>query len=315
MTRLLAGFLSLLVSGASLAEKAPPLSAAWKPDRVADDVYVIHGPLETPSPSNQGFMNNPGFVITPEGVVVVDPGGSVQTGEMVLEVIASLTDKPVVAVFDTHIHGDHWLGNHAIQDKYPDVKIYAHPKMIEAVSFGAGEEWMVMVMRMTDGAVAGTEIVNATMPVDDGDSVVIGGLHFDIYHNGKAHTNTDIMIHIPEKQVMFLGDNASVNRLIRNEGSFKGNIEALENAAKTQTRIFVPGHGPSGPDSSQIYKGYLQAAYNQVRKGYEDGMADYEMKPMVAAALGGYKNWADFDRVLGKHINSIYMEIEAAEFK
>jgi glyoxylase-like metal-dependent hydrolase (beta-lactamase superfamily II) len=315
MKRLLTGLLFLLIAGHLQADKAIAIKGEWQPDQVADGVYVIHGPLETPSPSNQGFMNNPGFVITDAGVVVVDPGGSVQVGEMLLEAIAQVTDKPVVAVFDTHVHGDHWLGNHAIHDKYPDVKIYAHPKMIESVSYGAGEEWMTMAMRMTDGAVAGTEVVNATMPVTEGDSVEIGGLVFDIYHNGKAHTNTDIMIHIPARQVMFLGDNASVNRLLRNEGSIKGNIEALENAAKTRTQVFVPGHGPSGPDASNIYKGYLKAAYAQVRKGYEDGMSDFEMKPMIAASLGGYKHWADFDRLLGKHINSIYMEIEAAEFQ
>ena len=315
MTRFLTALLVLLFAGIAQAQKAPPIEAKWKPEQVAEGVYVIHGPLETPSASNQGFMNNPGFVLTGEGVVVVDPGGSVQVGEMVLEVIAQVTDKPVIAVFNSHVHGDHWLGNQAIRDRYPDVKIYGHPNMIEAINYGAGDEWMVMAMRMTEGAVAGTEVVNANMPITDGDSVEIGGLVFDIYHNGKAHTNSDIMIHIPARQVMFTGDNASVNRLVRNEGSVKGNIEALENAAKTQTKMFVPGHGPSSPDASNIYMGYLKAAYAQVTKGYEEGMSDFEMKPMVAAALGGYKNWSDFDRLLGKHINSIYMEIEAAEFE
>lgn len=314
MTRLLTGLLVVLFSGVVLAEKAPAIKGDWKPDQIAENVYVIHGPLETPSVSNQGFMNNPGFLVTEEGVIVVDPGGSVQVGDMVLAEIEKITDKPVIAVFNTHIHGDHWLGNHAIQDKYPDVKIYAHPEMIEAVTHGAGEEWMVMAMRMTEGAVAGTEVVNATHPIDNGDTVKIAGLHFDIYHNGKAHTHTDIMIHIPEKQVMFLGDNASVNRLLRNEGSFKGNIKALEIAAKTQTRVFVPGHGPSGPDSNEIYMNYLKMAYKHVRKGFDADLSDFEMKPMVEAAMKDYHHWADFHRLLGKHINGIYAEIEIAEF-
>ena len=314
MTRLLTGFLTIFFAGIVLAEKAPPIKGEWKPDQVAEDVYVIHGPLETPSPSNQGFMNNPGFLVTEEGVVVVDPGGSVQTGELVLREIEKITDKPVIAVFNSHVHGDHWLGNHAIHDRYPDVKIYAHPRMIEGVTNGAGEEWLEMSMRMTEGAVAGTEVVNATHPIDDGDSVKISGLHFDVYHNGKAHTLTDVMIHIPEKQVMFLGDNASVNRLVRNEGSVKGNIQALENAAKTQTKVFVPGHGPSGPDSNAIYMDYLKLAYKHVRKGFEDDLSDFEIKPVAKAAMVTSPKWADFDRLFGKHINSIYSEIEAAEF-
>ena len=66
-------------------------------DQVAEHTWVIHGPLETPSPENQGFMNNPGFVVTADSVVVVDPGSSVQAGRLVVDKIRSVTDKPLVA--------------------------------------------------------------------------------------------------------------------------------------------------------------------------------------------------------------------------
>ena len=314
MKKLWSVLLMLFVAGASHAEKAAPIKVPYKADQVADGVYIIHGPLQLPNPENQGFMNNPGIVITEDGVVVIDPGGSVQTGEMVLAEIAKLTDKPVIAVFDSHVHGDHWLANQAIVEKYPNVKIYGHPKMIEAINQGAGEDWIKMAMRLTEGAIAGTKVVNANTPANDGDSIEIGGLQFNIFHNGKAHTDTDIMIHIPQKQVMFLGDNAAVNRMLRNEGSVKGNIEALESAAKTNTKVYVPGHGPSGPDANNIYLTYLKEAYAQVRKGYEDGLSDFEIKPLAAEAMPKYRNWSDFERLFGKHINSIYMEIELAEF-
>ena len=60
-------------------------------------------------------ITNPAFVIGADGVVVIDPGSSVQTGEMVLRQIGQVTGLPVVAVFNTHIHGDHWLANQAIR--------------------------------------------------------------------------------------------------------------------------------------------------------------------------------------------------------
>ena len=97
----------------------------FKAEQVSPHVYVIHGPLELPNETNEGFMNNPAFVITNDGVVVVDPGSSVHTGNMLLREIRKITDKPVIAVFDTHVHGDHWLGNDAIQRAYPDAEIYA----------------------------------------------------------------------------------------------------------------------------------------------------------------------------------------------
>ena len=50
-----------------VADKAPPIQQSYKSDLVAENVYVIHGPITLPSPKNQGFMNNPTFIITEPG--------------------------------------------------------------------------------------------------------------------------------------------------------------------------------------------------------------------------------------------------------
>ena len=154
-------FLALvMLAGAAYAlQKAAPLRGEWTPEQVAPGVYVIHGPTELPSPSNQGFMNNPAFVVTDAGVVVIDPGSSVQVGEMLLERIGRVTDKPVLAVFNSHIHGDHWLGNQAIREKFPDVPIYGHERVGPKIIAGAGTEWVEMLLRMTENATAGTGVV------------------------------------------------------------------------------------------------------------------------------------------------------------
>ena len=155
-------------------------------------------------------MNNPAFVVTGAGVVVIDPGSSVQVGEMVLTHVRKVTGQPVVAVFDTHVHGDHWLGNQAIAEAFPDARIYAHPRMRERVEQGAGEQWLEVMMNMTEGATAGTRVVNANTPVDEGTEIRIGDVTFRILHDGKAHTDNDIMILLPERSVIFLGDQASL---------------------------------------------------------------------------------------------------------
>ena len=49
-------------------------------EEVANNTWVIHGPRELPNPENKGFMNNPGIVITSAGLVMIDPGSTVQTG-------------------------------------------------------------------------------------------------------------------------------------------------------------------------------------------------------------------------------------------
>ena len=157
-------------------------------EKISDHVYVIHGPLELPNENNEGFMNNPAFIITDDGVVVIDPGSSVHTGNMLLREIRKVTDMPVIAVFDTHVHGDHWLGNDAIQRSYPDADIYAHHKTISMLDNGEGQRWLDLMHDMTKGATDGTSIVNASDALKGGEDLSIGGHQFQIIHQGKAHT-------------------------------------------------------------------------------------------------------------------------------
>ncbi|HOP15812.1 MAG TPA: MBL fold metallo-hydrolase [Gammaproteobacteria bacterium] len=309
--------LLMLLAGAAYAlQKAAPLRGEWNPEQIAPGVYVIHGPTELPSPSNQGFMNNPAFIVTDAGVVVIDPGSSVQVGEMVLARIGRITDKPVLAVFNTHVHGDHWLGNQAIRARYPDVPIYGHERVGPKVLAGAGAEWVQLMLRLTDNATAGTDIVKPDHPVVDGDTLSIGGLTYQVMNNDKAHTDTDIMLHVPELGLVFLGDNAGHGRILRLEGgSFSGNITALENALATGATVFVPGHGPSGgPEVAQRYRDYLDTLYATVRQGFDDGLADFEIRPLLMPRLEPWQQWAGFDIELGRHISGAYLEAEAAAF-
>ena len=44
--------------------KAPPIATDYPLAKITERVYVLHGPNEMPNKQNQGFMNNPGFVLT-----------------------------------------------------------------------------------------------------------------------------------------------------------------------------------------------------------------------------------------------------------
>ena len=295
--------------------KAPPIRGAFAATQITERVYVIHGPNEVPSKHNQGFMNNPGFVLTGKGVVVVDPGSSVQVGEMVLAKIAAVTRDPVIAVFNTHIHGDHWLGNQAIKTAYPKAVIYAHPKM-KAKSPTEGPVWVERIDRMTEGAIRGTRPVAPDVHIEHDETLALGGAHFRIYHGGPAHTDGDLMIEVVEEKTMFLGDNVFAARIGRmDDGHFAGNVAAIELALKSSAVHFIPGHGPSGGrEVPTAYRDYFKGLVAAVKKYSEQGMADFEMKPKVLEALAAFKGWKDFDTEVGRHIGQAYLQIEADSF-
>lgn len=282
--------------------------------KIAAHTYVIHGPLGQPSVKNQGFMNNPGFVITQDGVVVIDPGSSLETGRMVLRQIAKVTKLPVTYVFDTHVHGDHWLGNQAITEAYPNAKLVAHPDMIKLAQQGEAEVWVDRMNQLTDNYTASTKAVIPTIPVVDDQTISTGDMHFHIYAPENAHSKTDIMIEVVEDATLFTGDNVLNNYIARmDDGTFAGSIAACDRAIGLHDKHYVPGHGQSGNVALvKRYRDYLATLFAAVKEQHDAGKADFEMKDAVATKLKKFRNLPGFTEQLGKQISLAVLEIEAA---
>ena len=284
--------------------------------KLAKNTYVVHGPLEYPSEQNKGFMNNPGFVVTETGVVVVDPGSSVQVGRMLLKKIKTITNKPVTHILNTHIHGDHWLGNQAFAEAYPKAIIIAHAEMIKRAKAGAAEQWVGLMLKSTNGATKGTRAVIPTKEIKDKQFFKTGGIEFRIHAPEKAHSFTDIMIEVVEESVVFLGDNVLYKRLPRmDDATFSGNIKACQIAIDLAAKTYVPGHGLSG--GSEIIKpfmNYLKIIHTEVAKHYEAGLTDFEMKPKILLKLEKYFKWSGFQNEMGKHVSLAVLEYERDSF-
>ena len=88
--------------------------------QISKHVWLIYSPDGFPTPENRGMMSNVTFVVTSAGVVIIDSGSSLQIGQMAIRMIKKVTSFPVVAIFNSHFHGDHWLGNHAFVDQGRD---------------------------------------------------------------------------------------------------------------------------------------------------------------------------------------------------
>jgi glyoxylase-like metal-dependent hydrolase (beta-lactamase superfamily II) len=287
-------------------------------ERISPHIYVVQGTQELPNPGSRGFMNNPAAVLTDNGVIIVDPGSSAEIGKELLKKVREISDKPVVAVFNTHVHGDHWLGNQGIRELYPEVPIYAHERMIERVDAGEGEAWIKQFMEMTGNAIEGTRVVGPNVGLIGGEVLVLGGLTLRIHHTGRAHTDHDLMIEVVDDAGLFFGDIVAAKRVpnsdVPQDASFKGSITAIRTLLDGPSTLFIPGHGHSGgrevPEASLRFLEKLRAA---VTKYYEQGLADYEMKEQISAELIEFRDWHNFDE-LGKVISYVYQEIEAENF-
>jgi glyoxylase-like metal-dependent hydrolase (beta-lactamase superfamily II) len=204
---------------------------------------MMHGPTTHPNVANKGFMNNVGLIVSKKSLIVLDPGSTKYVGEMVLKEIEKISKKPIVAVFDSHVHGDHWLANNAIKNKYPNVKIYGSKNMITKIKNGEGKKWIKTMHTLTKGLSDGTKVVAPNINVKDMQKIKIDNETFLIHIPIKlSHTSTDILVEHINTKTLFLGDNALVDRLGRFEAdsSIYGNIEVLKYALKLKVAYSVP---------------------------------------------------------------------------
>jgi glyoxylase-like metal-dependent hydrolase (beta-lactamase superfamily II) len=289
-----------------------PVVGALPLEQLTDHIYVVHGPVQAPNPENGGFMNNPGFIVADTGVIVVDPGSSVQIGAAVLDKVAEVTDKPVVAVFNTHVHGDHWLGNQAIKQAYPDAVIYAHERMLERIAESEGKRWLGILNELTNGATEGTVVTAPDVGLAGGETLDFGDTAIQVYFKGKAHSDNDLLVEVDRERTMFMGDVGMVTRITSQhaDGDVRGHIETLEFILQTDNEVFVPGHGRSGGrEVPELALSFHRALYDSVKRHYEAGLTDFEMKDEVIADMAAFKDWDNFDDI-GRAISHAYLRVE-----
>ena len=287
--------------------------------KVNQNVYVMHGPVVEPNKENEGFMNNPAIIESEKGLIIVDPGGNYNVGKKVLLEIEKVSKKPILAVFNTHKHGDHWFANKVIVEKYPDVVIYADAHMIKVAKEGEADKWYRILDRMTEGNLDGTKaFAYPTKAIKGGDKITVDGQTFVVRHPKVAHTDTDLLIEHVNSKTLFLGDNVMKGRFgaFDESSSVLGNIALLEEVkAEKALTLYVPGHGISGKRDETIdpYLNYLKIVKEEVAKAYENDLQAYEVKDKVLERLEAYKDWDAIGHVLGKHMSKAYSEIEMSD--
>jgi hypothetical protein len=194
--------------------------------RISPHVWMIHSPDGFPTPENQGMMCNVTFVDTAKGLVVVDSGASVQIGEMAIRQIRKTLKKPVVAIINSHYHGDHWLGNDAFAAAYPGIPIYAHAGTIREISGMQGNLWRTLMEQWTIQATVGTRVVPPNSAVDHGQELKFGDVTLRIHHYARPHAQRHLR-RGRRGQVTCVGE-VAMGPAHRNmdEGSYVGTLAA-----------------------------------------------------------------------------------------
>ena len=288
--------------------------------RLSPRVAMVYAQDGFPTPENRGMMANVLFVITSAGVVVLDTGASVQIGEMAIRRLRTLTDKPVVAVINSHYHGDHFLGNDAFVQAYgAALPIHAHPQTRRQIEGLAGSGWRLAMERWTNGATLGTQVVVPNRDAGHGDVLRFGDTTLKIHHHGRAHTDADLCVEVVEDRVLYAGDVVMNGRIANmDDGSYLGTLQTIDTLVRDVSgALWVPGHGRASQtlpaEQRALFAGIYDNCVLAVKAGDDEAaarrrvLADPRVAPHAARTLG-------WDSNIGKYISLAYLEAEKANF-
>lgn len=290
------------------------------PRQLSARVWMIESPEGFPTPENRGLMANITFAIGTTGVVVLDSGCSLQIGEMAIRRIRAITSLPVVAVFNSHYHGDHWLGNHAFVKAFgAELPIYALAHTRSMIQGHEGRLWQGLMERWTNQSTLGTEIVPPNRTVEAGQTLTLAGLALRMHHYGTAHTPSDLSVQVVSERVTQVGDIAMANRIANiDDGSFPGTLayfDKLKAAAGPQ--LWVPGHGAASHDLLDRYGTFLRGIWEpclaavKADQGPAEARARVMADPRVAVHAHTMQGFASN---IGKYVSLAYLEAEKEAF-
>ena len=292
---LLGLWLACAVGVAVAADVTPGL----QPRQVADGVWFVQGEAALGSVANRNFISNAGFVVTDDGVVVVDALGSPALGEELIAQIRRITPQPIRYVIVTHYHADHIYGLQAF--KAAGATILAHPSARDYLnSETARLRLQASRQELFPWIDEKTRLVEADRWLDNEDTTLrVGSFDFRIRHVGPAHTPEDLVVYLPGSGVLFTGDLVFRGRIpFVGQADSRQWIASLGRLIEFRPRMMIPGHGPvsTSPTTdlelTRNYLVYLRTTMEEAARNLEPfeeayGKADwsrFEAMPLFRAA-------------------------------
>jgi glyoxylase-like metal-dependent hydrolase (beta-lactamase superfamily II) len=171
-----------------------------------------------------------------------------------------------------------------------------------------------MKVALTKEQYARTKIVPLDTIVENNLTFSLGKEKFEIKQLVNiGHTKGDLVIYLPHKRALFVGDLIFNGRLTSlRDGSIIGSIDAVEKIEAYHAVFIVSGHGYEvDRNATKIFKAYLHEIKNEVSKAIDEDIGMDEITKKVA--MPQYKSMKLYDVLHARNVLDAYKEIEMIE--
>lgn len=306
---LLVGLTIPLAASEDIPDQYPGSPLYAKPVEFLPGVFSAIGATAPPTYENSGHNNNLSFIVTGEGVVVINSGGAYVLAKALHEEIKAITDQPVKLVICENGQGHAMLGNSYWVEQ--GVKIVAHEDA--AAEFAdRGPQSLAAMQRLNREKAEGSKLAAPTETFTDDYIIEMGDYRIEARYLGPAHSHGDIVVWLPNQSLVISGDMAFHERMlpIFEDTMTADWLETWDNAFEPLKATYViPGHGhPTNMDQVRRYtKGYLEYLRAKVGEHLDN---DGTLADAYYIDQSPFKNLDTFEELAKKNAGRVYEQME-----
>jgi len=253
-------------------QEVKPKVFAWIPDDVIDQEC---DPLFTRAATA-------GFIVTEEGVVVIDTSNSPMHARDLLYEIRRRTDSPIRYVINTSSAADHMLGNEVFTDEQATL-ISTRAAQAEMLQYRQelydrmhGQEGWRLQARMR-----GFHVTPSTQTFDEKMTLNMGDQEIRMASLLRGETSPeDAVVYLPSAKTLFLGELYD-NQYFPRVGSRDVHrwIEVLRQVEGWDVDTYVPGHGAPGSKKDLVeFRKFLEWLVAQVEMRLKQGQTPEDVQ-------------------------------------
>jgi glyoxylase-like metal-dependent hydrolase (beta-lactamase superfamily II) len=224
---------------------------------------------------------NSGVIIGDDSVMIIEAQATPRLAQKVIDCVRGVTDKPISHLVLTHYHAVRVLGASAFGADQIIMGDAARAMVVER----GQEDWdseFQRFPRLFEGHESIPGLTYPTTTFNDDMTVYLGNRRIDLMHLGRAHTAGDIVIRVPDQNVMFTGDIVEYNSACYcGDGYFSSWGDTLDNIASFDVDAIAPGRG-----TALVGKAMVETAIENTRNFVD---STYRPAARVAARNGSLK--------------------------
>lgn len=272
---------------------------------VSDDVLDIDG---DPQFDRAGTA---GFIVTSEGVVVVNTTNTPFHGRELLYEIRHHSELPVRYVIDTNSSGEQMLGNEVFTEL--QATAISSVKTQEAISQYRQLLARRLVQEEGDGKLQsrmrGFHITVPTQTFGSEMALRLGGQEIKLLTLLRNGSGDDAVVYLPAAKVLFLGELFQNNYFPHIESrNLHDWIDILRRVEGWDVEVYVPGHGaPGGKKELAEFRQFLEWFEKEVETRFREGKSINEVKREVGPLLENYKWHAP--ELFPEELEALYKQI------